>query len=337
MEIRPATEDEVRKAHAEGKMPSHVRLALSMTSCITDVEMHENFYATLERGYVPINEYLGAFSGECSVVGAAPSIKETHKELVGDVLAVNSAIGYLLEKGIVPKFAVLWDGTEIVKNFAIPHPDVTYLVASRCHPAVFERLKDCKVIVWHAAGDHDIVDVMLRPEVVAKMTPQPLICGGSAGVTRTIYLASVLGYQDIHIYGADSCYSQIGETHINGSLVPEKDVMVSLGNNSEGAPAIWYRTTPEWCAQVNEYRSIYSMTVAGMLAALTHKSQYVLQINLFVHGDSLFKEMHDRLEAQRKALGDEKFIEAVRTQTEEQAKLDKEALKICEEAEKKAA
>ena len=314
-----------------------MRLALSMTSCITDSEMHEHFYATLERGFTPINDYLGAFEGPCSVVGSAPSIKETHKELVGDVIAINSAIGYLLDKGIVPKWGVLWDGTEIVKNFAIPHRDITYLVASRCHPEVFKRLEGCKVVVWHAAGDHDIVEVMKRPEVMAKMTSQPLICGGSAGVTRTIYLASVLGYKDIHIFGADSCYSKAGETHINGSLVHEKDVMISIGNNTEGCPAIWYRTTPELCAQVNEYRSIFAMTVCGMLAALTHKSVYVLQINLHVHGESLFKEMHDRLTEQRKALGDERFIEAIRVQQEEQSKLDEEALKVCEEAEKKKA
>ena len=255
MEIRPATADEAREARAAGKILPSVRLALSMTSCITSTEMHENFYATLERGFTPINEHIGAYTGSCSIVGSGPTIKETHKELVGDVIAINSAIGYLLDNGIVPIFGLLWDGTEIVEQFARPHPDITYLVASRCHPKVFERLKDCKVIVWHAGGDHDIIDVMLRPEVVAKMKePQPLILGGSAGVTRTIYVASVLGYTDIHIYGADSCYSAEGDTHIRGSLVPEKDVLITLGDGSDGSPALWFRTTPEWCAQVNEYR-----------------------------------------------------------------------------------
>ena len=323
MEVRLATADEVRTAQAAGKVPAPVRLALCMTSCITSQEMHTNFHATLERGFTPINEHLGAYSGTCSIVGSGPTIKETHKELVGDVIAINSAISYLLDMGIVPKFGVLWDGTEIVEKFARPHPDITYLVASRCHPKVFERLKDCKVAVWHAAGDHDILDVIQTPEVFAKMgMPQPLICGGSAGVTRTIYVASVLGYTDVHLFGADSCYSDAGETHIRGSVVPEKDIMVSLGDNTPGAPAIWFRTTPEWCAQVNEYRSIYALTVSGRLSAITQGPSNKLSMNLEVHGDSLFKTMHDRLVAQRSALGDQKFIEAVQLQSEQQWKLD---------------
>lgn len=323
MEIRLATEDEARNARAAGAIPPSVRLALCMSSCITSEEMHSNFYATLERGFTPINDYLGAYSGPCSIVGSGPTINETHKELVGDVIAINSAISYLLDQGIVPKFGVLWDGTEIVEKFARPHPDITYLVASRCHPKVFERLKYCKVVVWHAAGDHDIIDVMQKPEVIEKMPlPQPLICGGSAGVTRTIYVASVLGYTDVHLFGADSCYSVLGETHIRGSLVPEKDILISLGDNSDGAPAIWFRTTPEWCAQINEYRSMYALTVSGRLAAITKAESNTLSLNLHVHGYSLLKAMHDRLVAKREQLGDQKFIDHIQFQSEEQWKID---------------
>lgn len=331
MEVRPATPDEVKNAQAAGNVLSPVRLGLSMTSCITSDEMRNNFFATLERGFTPINEYLGAYPGAtCSIVGSGPTIKETHKELVGDVIAINSAISFLLDQGIVPKFGMLWDGTEVVEKFARPHPDITYLVASRCHPKVFERLKDCKVVVWHAGGDHDIADVMTDPEVFAKLKiPQPLIAGGSAGVTRSIYVASVLGYTDIHLYGADSCYSAAGETHIRGSLVPEKDILIALGNNSEGAPAMWFRTTPEWCAQVNEYRSIYALTITGRLAALSKGAKNVIAVSLSVHGESLFKAMHDRMEAKRLTLGDQRFIDDIQAQSVEQCKLDEESLKVC--------
>jgi hypothetical protein len=334
MDIRPATTDEVRNALAAGEVRPPVRLALSMTSCITSEEMHANFYATLERGFTPINDYLGAFSGSCSVVGSGPSIKQTHKELVGDVIAINSAISYLLDAGIVPKFAILWDGTEIVEQFARPHPDITYLVASRCHPKVFERLKDCKVVVWHAGGDHNIVDVMLLPEVMAKMTPQPLICGGSAGVTRALYVASVLGYSDIHLYGADSCYTG-DDTHIRGSLVPEKDIFVTLGDNSDGSPALGFRTTPEWCAQVNEYRSMYALTVSGRLSALTKGPENTVPITLHVHGESLMKAMHDRLVAKREALGDQRLIDDIQTQSEQQWNMDYSSSQIDLEETKK--
>lgn len=279
-----------------------------MESCITENEMHAHFHATLARGFVPINSHLGAYSGTCSIVGSAPSIRETHKELKGDVIAINSAISYLLDQGIVPKFGVLWDGTQVVEKFARPHPSITYLVASRCHPDVFERLKDCNVVVWHAGGDHNIVEVMQREDVQRKMgIPQPLVLGGSAGVTRTMYLATALGYTDLHLYGADSSYSEEGDTHVRGSVVPEKDILISLGDNSAGAPALWFRTTPEWCQQVNEYRSIYALFTLGG------------RIKLAVHGGGLLGEMHKRIVAQKEALGEQRFNEEIIAQDKLQA------------------
>src|SRR5207302_1799939 len=122
--------------------------------------------------------------------------------------SVNSAIWFLLDQGVVPKYQMIWDGFEVCEKFAVPHPDVTYLIASRCHPKVFEKLKHCRVVVWHAGGDHDILDILSRADVQEKMGGvQPLINGGSAGVTRGLFVAEALGYNDMHIFGGDSSYS----------------------------------------------------------------------------------------------------------------------------------
>lgn len=228
-----------------------IPLFLDMHGCATKEEMNANVLATIERGYVSFNEHLLKYSGECSIVGSAPSIEKTYKDLQGDVLAINSSIKYLLEHGVTPKFAMIWDAAEICKEFAIPHPDITYLIGARCHPKVFDRLKDCKIVVWHAGGDHNIAELLKDREI-----DEPMINGGSAGVTRAMYLAVALGYKKLNIYGADSSYSEKGDTHITGSLVPEKDFRCWIGNG-EGAKQ--FRTTPEWCAQVNEFRDIYSV------------------------------------------------------------------------------
>ncbi len=263
-------------------------LLLEMHGCATKEEMNGNFEATMKRRYTRFNEHLGKYSGVCSLVGAGPSLRECYEELTGDIMAVNSAIGFLIEKGIAPKFAMLWDAAEIVEQFAVPHSYTTYLVASRCHPKVFERLKNNKVIVWHAAGDHNILEMIKKHDV-----GEPLVNGGSAGVTRGIFLARALGYETIHIFGGDSSYGPAGDTHINGSLVPEKDLMVSIGND----PPKWFRTTPEWCAQIEEYRTIYAMFTHG-------------GIKLEVHGEGMIQEMHRRLEQKRQELGPEGFLQA---------------------------
>jgi hypothetical protein len=301
VEIRPATQDEV--SAAAGSHPL-LPLALDMHGCATKEEMNSNISATLTRGYASIVPHLNKYSGVASLVGSGPSLHETYTDLRGDVFAINQAIGVLLDKGIVPKFAMLWDAAQIVEQFAIPHPDITYLVASRCHPAVFERLKDCRVAVWHAGGDHNIAEV-----IAEKKIPEPMINGGSAGITRGIYVVSSLGYRDINIFGGDSSYSDDGKTHANGSLVYEKDMQVAIGNN----PPHWFRTTPEWCAQVQEYRSIYALfTFNG-------------HTKLAVHGKGMLPFMHELLEAKRNHLGSDKFMEEIAAQEIKRQEIDKSA------------
>lgn len=297
MEIRSATLGEVEQALAGGQQLPLVQLALDMYSCATESQIHEHFYATLDRGFKDFTPYIGKYSGSCSLVGAGPSIKETYKEITGDVVSVNSAIWFLLEKGIVPKFHVIWDALEICEKFAIPHPDVTYLIASRCHPKVHEKLKDCNVIVWHAGGDYDIQEIMNSKEVQDRIGIQPLVNGGSAGVTRGLFLVSTLGYTDFHIFGGDSSYSG-NETHVMGSVVKEKDMMVCMGDGTPGAPTAWFRTTPEWCQQVNEFRTLYAI-FADKGCKIT------------VHGEGLLGEMYKRLKAELEGLGLRKFVEKI--------------------------
>jgi len=229
--------------------PRLLPLQLYMEGCATESEMNANVTATIDRGYIPINDSLQKYNGKVAIVGSGPSIEYTHKKLKGDVMAINSSIGYLLDQGIVPKFGMIWDAAEVCEKFAVPHPDIIYLIGARCHPKVFERLKDCKVVVWHAGGDHNIAEFMAE-----RGMDEPMVNGGSAGVTRAMYLAVALGYDHLNIYGADSCYSK-DKTHINGALVPEKDLMIAIGND----PPLFFRTTPEWCSQVNEFREIYSI------------------------------------------------------------------------------
>lgn len=253
-------------------------LKLCIVGAATEEEMNANVTATIQRGYVRFNEYLECTEGVASIVGAGPSIKNTIKDIKGDVLAINSAIGYVLDHGIVPKWAMIWDCHELCETFAVPHPDVTYLIGARCHPKVFERLKGCKVVVWHAGGDHNILEYMQKNNI-----NEPLINGGTAGVTRGLYLAAALGYREFHVFGADSSYSDDGDTHVRGSVVPEKDMNVWVNGK-------WFRTTPEWCAQVEEIKLIYPIF---QLPPLSGK--------ITVHGEGLFPYIVELMKADEAA------------------------------------
>jgi hypothetical protein len=215
-----------------------------MEVCATQEEAETNLGGTFTREYERFNEHLGTRSGVLHICGAGPSLEDSYAELSGDVLACNSAIPFLLDKGVVPRYGMIWDASPLLVNFAVPNPFVTYLLASRCHESVFQRLNDCNIVVWHAGGDFDITGVLERAGI-----DEPMVNGGSAAVTRALYLAYALGYRELHLHGADSSYRG-DRTHVQGSLVPEKRMTVC-------AQKQFFDTTPEWAAQVEEFKCIY--------------------------------------------------------------------------------
>ena len=213
-----------------GWVPLEVRGMLANT----DEDIDRNIEHALGLDYIPFNELIGKKSGAVAVVGSGPSLKKNWHELrnfKGDILACNASCQFLLEKGIVPKYMFCFDADPLALEFFTPHKDITYLLASRCVPEAFERVKGCKLVIWHAAGDTNLQSILERR---GKM--EPMSIGGSAAVTRAMILALPMGYTDIHIYGGDSSFAD-GETHIRKSTTEERRVAIRCnGRVFEVAP-----------------------------------------------------------------------------------------------------
>lgn len=254
-----------------------VPLLLRMECCATQEESESNIAASFGRGYAPfiphdLDDPVGN-GRPVHLCGAGPSLVDSYTEIPAgaDIIAANSAFPFLLDHGVVPRYAMIWDASPLLEKFAVPHPDVTYLLASRCHDSVFDRLAGCNVIVWHAGGDYEVEQVLVR---AGRM--EPMVNGGSAAVTRGLYLAYAIGYRAMHLHGADSSYRG-DQTHVMGSLVPEKRLKVVCHKQ-------WFDTTPEWAAQVEEFKCIYP--------AFRDKG-----VSIEVHGDGLLPHVGRTLAA----------------------------------------
>lgn len=191
-------------------------LQLSIEACETDENLARNIRSVLESEYKPFNEWMVApHDREISICGFGPSLSRTYQQLRGDVWACNGAHDWLIAKGIIPKFAMFWDPLPVVSKFVHPHPDVTYMVASRCHPSIFEALEGFNYYVWHCAGDA-CMDGLLCEYKKA----EPMLPGGSAAVTRAMVIVTTMGYRKINLFGGDSSFD--GQfTHVNESVVKE--------------------------------------------------------------------------------------------------------------------
>lgn len=143
------------------------------------------------------------------LVGGGPSLKRLlpnlrmQIELGAVVFSMNGTHDYLIERGILPDFHVMLDARpENVRFVQKPHRKVTYLVATQCHPSVFEVLRGYDVVMWTAVMDYGI-------EELANEFPQKMrlsIGGGATVGLKTMMAVHLMGFRTQHLYGFDSSY-----------------------------------------------------------------------------------------------------------------------------------
>lgn len=257
------------------------RLKVNITACETDEQLHANIEANIANGFTSLLTLENRHSGALTICGSGPSLADTCHEFKGDVMACNAAIDFLLDRGIVPKYGVILDSDPICAQFAVPRPDVTYLIAARCHPSVFKRLEGCKVVTWFPGADHDIMEFLK-----ARKLDEPMIKGGVSVVSRCVFMGFFMGYRELHLHGVDSSYSDDGESHVGGGLVNETDMEICLDNEGVGEK---FRTTQQMVAQVNEYGQIYMI-------------MQTIGATLDVHGTGLLPAVHRRIKANEAAM-----------------------------------
>jgi hypothetical protein len=135
-----------------------------------------------------------------TVIANGPSAREFEPGC-GETLALNGAFDLFFNSGRVPTYWAACDSQALVADFLPDQPplDTTYLIASRCHPAVFDKLKNRDVRVWHS-----------------KEFPLP----GKRAIPRNcsitlnaLWLMFSLGYMDFDVWGWDACFGEDGEAH----------------------------------------------------------------------------------------------------------------------------
>src|SRR6266850_7466731 len=119
---------------------------------VSDDIIKTNLEATMARGYKPF--VIGqSVERPVSIVGAGPSLSWTYRDIKTDIIACNSAHDFLISKGVIPTYAMFWDAHQIIATLFTPHKDVSYIIASRCHPDVFKKLDGFDVRIAHVLGD----------------------------------------------------------------------------------------------------------------------------------------------------------------------------------------
>lgn len=255
--------------HKNGEELPWVGLRLESFLANTDDDIDRNIEYSLTRKYTGFQDLVNKESGTVSVVGSGPSLKQNWSRIEsvgGDILACNAATQFLLERGITPKYWFCFDADPLMLEFITPHPEITYLLASRSPPKAWELLEGCKIVCWHANGDKNINAILEKHN-----RQEPMISGGSAAVTRAMVMVQAIGYRTVHLWGTDSSFHN-GDTHIRKSTTNEKTLNIMCNNRV-------FDCSPWMAQQAEDFK----------LLAPSLRDQY--QMRLVVHGDGLIPHL----------------------------------------------
>ncbi len=180
------------------------------------------------------------------IVAGGPSLKYRWPEIWGhdgDVLALNNAYAFLMERGIEPDYFMLLDARQDNVNFLRKATSKTrHYIAGQCHPDVFEALRglDARLYLTILPGTEDIVAHIDKPK--------HRIAGwvGTVGI-KALCMAYALGYRELHLYGYDSSY-EAGAHHAFEQKLNDASHTIEVFLDGKR-----YVTTPTMAHQASEF------------------------------------------------------------------------------------
>jgi hypothetical protein len=228
---------------------------------------------------LPQLEMVSPHDRKAIVVAGAPSVL-AHKEQILEakrngafVVGVNSAHDWLIEIGCVPDAFIVFEVSVFEPLAELKkHKDVTYYIASHCHPGNFDWAKGYKRIVWHSVNDWDGGE----QAVAAFGCGAFMVGGGTTTMMRSLNVLLVLGYRDIELFGVDSSFEN--ESHGVGPLRTDPTIS-AIASGKDGFRS--FKTLPYLARQADEF--------ARWCRAFGHMAE------TRVHGDGLLPYIHRSL------------------------------------------
>lgn len=205
-----------------------------------------------------------------TVIANGPSARHVDlRAIKGPTLAVNGALKLFLNQGIAPTFWAACDPQASVADFIPDDPPrrTIYLLASKCHPSVFEKLANRDARVW-SLTDYP------APECVRIATASSITMSGMWLMAR----APGFAFTDFDTHGWDGCFMD-GQHHASGGAAsggPELNLTYP-DEVIDGVlvPGKTFPTTKTWVAEQHGATAFFQLI------------KY-FDLRIAVHGDGMF-------------------------------------------------
>lgn len=285
-------------AASSGRNLPFIKLENVSTNAATPAEVSiENIKRNLTLNLPRLHHLLEfkvvkGFENKIALVGGGSSLRDTIHELkdFDVIIACGSVHDYLIDNNVIPTYCTVCDPDEVMCEYLKKHQSsVKYLIASNSHENVLNLLKEREIYLWHCYSDGTWGEFCdLDPEAQG-------VGGGCTVGLRSISIAIMLGYSNIHLFGFDSCLND--EEHHAYKFATDKEEIGTIYQLKIGLD------TPG--------NKVYNCAGYQLAQAYQFKQFYVDYGNLFhptFHGSGLLKDLFDWCMLNSKILQDTKPI-----------------------------
>lgn len=188
------------------------------------------------------------------ICGGGPSLADTLESIRelkskgAKVYALNNVAKFLVENGIKPDAQILVDPRpENISFLEKPWADEV-LLASQCHPSLFERCKEIgyPVKIWHTGMEG--IEKFIGDECFR-------VGGGYTVGLGALCLVNLIGHRDLHLFGYDSSHAN-GKGHAYSQPLNQGDEMVKAIIDSKV-----FDCSMAMASQVDHFRSVHRYLV----------------------------------------------------------------------------
>ncbi len=209
---------------------------LSVKYCIDEWQKLEQIKLSTERIKARIEPSYALRNEPIAIVCYGPSLNETWEEIKNFkyVMTCSGSHKYLVERGIIPTWHCVVDPrTKQDVLMGTPCMETEYLIASACHPSLFDHLAIYNVKLWHVFDGAEEAMRMLPPGEWA-------LTGGCNVGLRAMVIARFMGFTEQHIFGMDGSEGATGK-HAAAHPIQAPDY--AEVEYPEGSGQMWRTTT----------------------------------------------------------------------------------------------
>tara|TARA_R110000868_G_scaffold340880_1_gene601735 strand:+ start:12377 stop:14476 length:2100 start_codon:yes stop_codon:yes gene_type:complete len=225
---------------------------------------------------IPWIKMVEPHDGHAVIVGSAPSLLKNidspdgvrwRHSLGQTIFALNNAASILAFDGINPDYHVILDARE--SNVKFMGHAKEYLIAAQCHPSLFKF--SANITGW-VPGMEGATDNLPNGQ-------WQLIGGGVTVGISALWVAYVMGYRNLHLYGFDSSYLD-GQTHAAAqerTSAESMDFDVNIGEQTFRTNAVMAKQAeifPSHAAELANLGCIITVHGKGLLPAIAKHMQY---------------------------------------------------------------